>query len=85
MSYCQFENTYRDLLQCLNAMNDDLSESERGYRGRLVEVCQEIIEEYELVKMSEEEDEWDDDIVELERDDEWNDDIPNTNYGVDGL
>jgi hypothetical protein len=56
MSYCRFENTYKDLLDCLNAMNDDLSERESGYRGRLVEVCQEIIDEFELRKMSEDDD-----------------------------
>lgn len=55
MSYCRFENTYRALLDCLEAMNDELSERERGYKGRLVEVCQEIIDEYELMKMSEDE------------------------------
>jgi len=59
MSYCRFENTYRDLLDCLNAMNDNLSESEAGYRERLVDVCREIIDEYELNKMSEEDDDWD--------------------------
>ena len=60
MSYCQFENTYKDLLQCLNSMNNKLSERETGYRERLVDVCREIIEEYELNKMSEEDDDWDD-------------------------
>jgi len=54
MSYCRFENTYRDLLDCLNNMNNDLSESEAGYRERLVDVCKEIIDEYELNKMSNE-------------------------------
>jgi len=60
MSYCQFENTYKDLLQCLNSMNNELSEREAGYRERLVDVCREIIDEYELNKMSEEDDDWDD-------------------------
>ena len=60
MSYCRFENTYKDLLDCLNTMNNELSEREAGYRERLVDVCKEIIDEYELNKMSEEEDEWDD-------------------------
>ena len=60
MSYCRFENTYKDLLDCLNAMNNELSEREAGYRERLVDVCKEIIDEYELNKMSEEDDEYDD-------------------------
>ena len=61
MSYCQFENTYRDLLQCLSAMNDKLDDREAGYRDRLVDVCREIIEEHELNKMSDDvwgDDEW---------------------------
>jgi hypothetical protein len=41
-------------------MNNKLSERETGYRERLVDVCREIIEEYELNKMSEEDDDWDD-------------------------
>jgi hypothetical protein len=48
-------------------MNDDLSESEAGYKERLVDVCKEIIDEYELIKMSDEvwgdEDEWGFDIL----------------------
>jgi len=56
MSYCQFENTYKDLLQCLNNMNNKLSESEAGYKERLVDVCREIIDEYELSKISEDDD-----------------------------
>ena len=68
MSYCRFENTYRDLLQCLSAMNERLDDRETGYKERLVDVCREIIEEYELNKMSD--NVWDDDDwVELERGD----------------
>jgi len=66
MSYCRFENTYRDLLDCYYAMNNDKSESEQNYMRRLVDVCKDIIDEYELVNISEADDEWDD-IVELER------------------
>ena len=66
MSYCRFENTYRDLLDCLSAMNDQLSDREKGYRDRLVDVCKEIIEEHELTKMSDDvwgDDEWGFDVV----------------------
>jgi hypothetical protein len=59
MSYCRFENTYRDLLDCLSAMNDKLCGSEFGYRESLVDVCKQIIEEHELTKMSD--DVWGDD------------------------
>ena len=85
MSYCRFENTYRDLLDCLDNMNEQLSESEAGYRESLVGVCKEIIGEYELNKMSDNvwgDDEWGFDVVELERGEEDNtqdnnnDDIP---------
>jgi hypothetical protein len=55
-------------------MNETLSENERKYKEKLVNVCQEIIEEYELNKMSD--DEWGFDIVELERGEKDNDDIP---------
>jgi hypothetical protein len=47
MSYCRFENTYRDLLDCLDNINEQLSKSEAGYRESLVNVCKEIINEYE--------------------------------------
>jgi len=59
MSYCRFENTYRDLLDCLNNIHNVSSESENAYRRRLVDVCKEIIDEYELMEMSEI-DHWDD-------------------------
>ena len=52
----QFENTYKDLLQCLNNMNNELSERETEYKERLVDVCREIIDEYELSKISEDDD-----------------------------
>jgi hypothetical protein len=43
-------------------MNNQLSDREKGYKDRLVDVCREIIEEYELTKMS-------DDVYEV--DDDW--------------
>ena len=49
MSYCRFENTYRDLQDCLNALqNEDLSElseSEKRYAKELIETCKEISDE----------------------------------------
>ena len=78
MSYCRFENTYRDLLDCLSAINDRLDDREKGYRDRLVDVCKEIIDEYELNKMSDDvwgDDEWGVDITV----DEWNDDSEDNN------
>jgi len=46
MSYCRFENTYRDLQDCYNAMDDDLSEEETEFRKRLIELCRDISDEY---------------------------------------
>ena len=52
MSYCRFENTYRDLRDCLNDMNStdflELSETEQNYRNKLVEMCKEIAEQFEV-------------------------------------
>jgi len=72
MSYCRFENTYKDLLDCSNNINEQLSDREHDYRQRLVEICQIIVEDYNPTCQ---------DIDEGE----WEDDIPNTNYGVDGM
>ncbi len=49
MSYCRFENTYRELSACLDHLNDgldNLSESEVRYREHLVELCQVFINEF---------------------------------------
>lgn len=44
MSYVRFENTYHDLEDCWDAMlhNEELSESERYYRNKLIELAHEI-------------------------------------------
>ena len=50
MSYCRFQNTYLDLKDCLEYLQDnyfetrDLSEEEKDALKRLVETCKEIIE-----------------------------------------
>ena len=59
MSYCRFENTYRDLVDCYENINNDKSESEERYMHRLVDVCRDILEEYELIKMSEDDEDED--------------------------
>lgn len=47
MSYSRFENTYRDLQDCVNAMSDtDLSESETKYRGWVTALAKEIVNDY---------------------------------------
>lgn len=42
MSYCMFENTYQDLLQCYDAIDEDLSVTEARYRKKLIDLCIEI-------------------------------------------
>ena len=62
MSYCRFQNTYGDLMDCSHHMNERLSESETKYKERLVELCREIIEEYESQQTND--DVWGDDTWE---------------------
>jgi len=48
MSYCRFENTYHDLTDCWDSFEDpldELSESEKEYRKKLVELCRTVAEE----------------------------------------
>jgi hypothetical protein len=42
MSYCRFENTLKDLKDCFEHMDDNLSESEKEYRSRLIALCGQI-------------------------------------------
>lgn len=50
MSYCRFENTFKDLRDCYDALSekpiDDLSESERLYAIRMVRLCRDIADEF---------------------------------------
>ena len=46
MSYCRFENTYRDLMDCYNNINEQLSDREHAYRERLAKLCETILEDY---------------------------------------
>ena len=67
MSYCRFENTYRDLQDCLNALNnygpDNLSDSELKFAKMMMQTCDymlsfqdEILDEVEIRKEEEVED-----------------------------
>lgn len=47
MSYCRFENTYHDLMDCYENIDGDLSDSENEYRSKLVELCHDLAEENE--------------------------------------
>lgn len=52
MSYCRFENTYDDLRDCLEALEnssvkrleEDASQYEKPYIRKLIELCEEIAE-----------------------------------------
>jgi len=48
MSYCRFENTWKDLVDCREALdnNEELSESEQEYKERLISLCEDIGVDY---------------------------------------
>jgi hypothetical protein len=58
MSYCRFENTYRDLRDCFRDMSEtdfyELSETEQEYRNKIVVMCKEIAEQFEEEEIIEE-------------------------------
>lgn len=68
MSYCRFQNTYRDLHDCTNALEelinnngvdrygDKLSQEEAYAAKKMYDLCQEFIDFYEQLKEIEEED-----------------------------
>ena len=67
MSYCRFQNTYLDLLDCANNLGDkDLSDSEKMARKNLLELCKEMIEDFEFNNYGELEDDLD--ILDVELD-----------------
>mgnify|MGYP001767237279 CR=1 FL=1 len=69
MSYCRFENTYNDLQDCLEHINDNnLSNSEKKFREKLIMICEDIINEQENI----DEDDEDDDKTQLESSDDKN-------------
>ena len=46
MSYCRFENTLRDLQDCLEHINDDdMSADEIRARTTLIKTCEDICDE----------------------------------------
>ena len=54
MSYCRFENTLHDLLDCQENLFDengntpaDLSKTEKRARERLIEVCKQIAQDFQ--------------------------------------
>ena len=53
MSYCRFENTYRDLTDCLQALNrfgaNGLSDKELMHAEAMMKVCEGILNYYDEV------------------------------------
>jgi len=49
MSYCRFENTYRDLQDCAYHITDDLEDKsdEKRYRNKLINLCKIILDNVE--------------------------------------
>ena len=51
MSYCRFENTYRDLMDCLRALSDSgadsLSDRELQYADMMMQLCEDFHRIYE--------------------------------------
>lgn len=53
MSYCRFENTYRDLRDCYYALEDrgpeELSDSELNHARHMMKICENILNYSEQV------------------------------------
>ena len=53
MSYCRFENTKSDLVDCVNALeriaydNESISEREWDYAKRMRDLCEQFVEEFD--------------------------------------
>ena len=56
MSYCRFENTFRDLLDCYNNLDESVnSKTEQDFRERLIGLCKDIVDEYGDVEFNDDE------------------------------
>jgi hypothetical protein len=61
MSHCRFENTYRDLKDCVYNMDNGSSYSEKHYMKKMRELCKEFIAEYDMMEeMNENDDDGED-------------------------
>lgn len=69
MSHCRFENTYHDLVDCFDALNENgslketlenVNQYEKRYVKKLIELCIEISNEYKLELKKEKKNEDDD-------------------------
>ena len=46
MSYCRFQNTFCDLRDCYESMDEEISDEEKEARQRLIKLCIRIASEY---------------------------------------
>ena len=59
MSYCRFENTYYDLIDCKNALLDiaedgeSISKREWAYAKRMRDLCERFIDSFDEIDESE--------------------------------
>lgn len=50
MSYCRFEGTYKEMIECYHALpdcNEDTSDNEKHYAKRLYELAKDYVSLYE--------------------------------------
>lgn len=61
-SYARFEYTYKELLDCLEHIQDDITNNyaESMYRAMLVDLCKHFVEEYDNNLMGFDDDESED-------------------------
>jgi len=54
MSYCKFENTYKDLADCAESLynegTEELESSELRYALKVIELCKEIAENFNEIE-----------------------------------
>ena len=46
MSYCRFENTVNDLLDCFNHFDEDVTGPEESARRQMIRLCADIALDY---------------------------------------
>lgn len=46
MSYCRFRNTFEDLLDCYENMDDNPLDDEKKYRYKLLQLCDQIARDF---------------------------------------
>ena len=44
MSYCRFENTYHDLLDCLQNLTEETNDRDERFRKRMIDILVQMVE-----------------------------------------